>query len=304
MNTKTLFVLLALGGTLLSCSPSLELAFRVPEKMDYRYQIESTTVAETKVMGMDVENNTINNLTYRMKHLGQDSMGQERFDLTYESINWEQRTMGQESIYDSKNPERTNDPNLDQVYSVLVGNGFELLYNQKGELTDAPGLKELMQEMFDKAPAEAQGNLENQFGGDAMLQALKVTTSYYPQVSKVKIGSSWAATNEMAVGGMELIIDTDYTLLEVKDGKATIQFKSEIDSNPEAEGLKMMGMTMKFDLQGTQEGFIYVNEATSWMERMEMDQYLDGIMHLNSEQTGDMDMDMTVRTTQLIKLME
>lgn len=304
MHTRTVLALFLIGGFLCSCSPTLDLAFRVPEKMDYHYLTESTTAVETKVMGINVENNTINNMTYRLKHLGQNPEGQERFEMTYETINWEQRTMGQESIYDSKNPERTNDPNLDNIYGVLLDNGFELLYDQKGQLVAAPGLEELMQEMFKQAPAEVQGNLQNQFGGDAMLQSLKSTTSYYPEISKVKMGSSWTATNELAIGGMELIIDTKYTLLEVKDGKAKIKLESEIDSNPEAEGLQIMGMSMKFDLQGTQEGFLYVDEKTSWMEHMELDQYLDGIMNLQSEQTGNMDMDMTIRTTQLIKLLD
>lgn len=304
MNTKILFSLLFASCFLVNCSRSIDLTFRVPDKFEQRYRTESTATAQTQVMGMDIENVTLNNITYNMKHLGQNAGGLERFKMTYEAVQYEQSTMGQEIIYDSEDPSRTNNPDIDRIYRVLLDNGFELHYDSKGQLVDAPGLKDVMDKMFGEVPEETREMMESQFGGEAMLQALKSMTYYYPESTKIKTGESWLTTSEMAIGGMELIIDTEYTLLDIKNGQIIIQLKSEITSNPEAEGLSMMGMSMKFDIQGTQQGFLYLDESTNWMSRMEMDQYLDGFMNVEGAETENMKIDMKVTTTNLIMAIE
>lgn len=304
MNIRTLLLITAGLGMLSSCSKTYQIAFHVPEGMSHRYLSENTSISETKVMGMDVENVTINNMTYRMDHLGSEAGGRERFKMTYEDIQYEQTAMGQEIIYDSKDPSRTNNTQFESMYAALLDSNFELIYDSKGQLVDAPGLSEVMDNMFAELPAEAQEAVRTQMGDNALLQAMKSMTYYYPQQEKVKIGDSWAVTNEVAIAGMALIIDSKYTLLEVKDGLAKIQLASEIDSNPDAAGMDMMGFQMTFDLQGTQEGFLYVDESTSWLNRMELDQQLDGIMNMTSEQTGEMKVDMKVETQQLIRKVE
>lgn len=301
MTQKTLFGALLLVLLMSSCGKTYQIAFQVEEGMKHRYVSENTTTAETKVMGMDVENVTINNITYSLESLGKTTSGNERLNMVYEDIQYEQRTMGQEVIFDSQDPSRTNNPQMEQIYAGLLGSDIELIYSPKGQLIESIGLAEVMDEMFKDLPEEAQTAMASQFGDDAILQALKSMTHYYPQQEKVKPGDSWTVTNELGIGGMELVIDSRFTLIEVKDGQAKIQLSSEIDSNPEAEGLQMMGMNMKFDLQGTQEGFLYVDEQTSWLERMEVDQQLDGIMKMDSEQTGPMDIDMNIKTIQLIR---
>lgn len=301
MTFRTLFTALALIGLLSSCGKTYQIGFQVQEGMSLRYETENTSISESKVMGMDVENVTINNMTYRMDHVGSTPEGNERFRMTYESLQYEQRTMGQEQIFDSKNPSRNNNPQFEGMYAALLGNSFDLIYGDKGQLLDAPGLDKIMDEMFADLPAEAQETVRTQMGDNALLQAMKSMTYYYPQQEKVKIGDSWDVTNEVAIAGMELVIDSKYTLVEVKDGLAKIQVASEIDSNPDAPGLNMMGFQMKFDLQGTQAGFLYVDESTSWLNRMELDQQLDGFMNMSSEQTGDMKVDMKVETQQLIR---
>ena len=130
---------------------------------------------------------------------------------------------------------------------------------------------------------------------------MKAMTYYYPEQDKVKIGDSWSISNAMAVGGMELIIDSEYTLLEVKDGMAKIKMDSEITTDPDAPGLDLMGMKMQFDLQGTQSGILFVNQSTSWLDRMELDQEMDGVMNMDTDQMGKMTVDMKVATQQLIQ---
>ncbi len=301
MTKQTLFFALFASIILCSCGTTYDLTFRIPDQMKNTYVMESTTTAESQVMGMNVENVTVNNMTYSMEHIGQDPAGNQRLQMTYAAIQYEQSTMGQEVKYDSSNPAETNNPQFAEMYDKLLDRPVELIYNPKGQLIDAKGFSEMMDDMFGTLPEETRDAMKNQFGGEAMLQAMKSMTYYYPEQDKVKIGDSWAVTNEMAVGGMELIIDSEFTLLEVKDGMAKIKMDSEMTSDPNAPGLDIMGMQMQFDLQGTQNGDLFVDQTTSWLNRMELDQQMDGVMNMNSDQTGKMEIDMKVATQQLIQ---
>lgn len=306
MKTTTLLTLLAAVGLLNSCAPTINITFQVPQNFDRVYVSESVSNTESRVMGMDVENTTTTNMSYRMNHLGQNAQGEDQFRITYETILYEQSAMGTESIYDSENPERTTDPNLESIYSAMLNESFILNYDSQGQITGAEGLEEMMSEMFKVIPEEAQAMMENQLGGDAMLQAMKGTTSYYPEVAKKKVGDTWTGSHDIAIAGMELLLDNTYKLIEVKDGKAKIEITGEIATDPEAPGMEMPGIKMKFDLQGTQEGFLYIDAATSWMQRMELNQNMDGKVLMTVEQAGgtEMDMDMTISTTQLIEVKE
>ncbi|MEL6972698.1 MAG: DUF6263 family protein [Bacteroidota bacterium] len=301
MTKPTLFFALFALTILSSCATTYDLTFRVPDQMKNTYVMESTTTSESQVMGMNVENVMINNTTYSMEHIGQDPDGNPRLQMTYDAIQYEQSTRGQEVKYDSNNPDETNSPQIANMYDKLLGRPINLTYNSRGQLIDSQGLTGTMDDMFDSLPEESRETMKQQFGEDAILQAMKAMTHYYPKETKVKIGDSWTVNNEMAVGGMELMIDSEFTLLEVKDGMAKIKMESELSTDPDAPGLELMGMQMKFDLQGTQSGILFVDEATSWLDRMEMDQEMDGVMNMNSEQMGDMAVDMKVISQQLIQ---
>ncbi|MEO0726224.1 MAG: DUF6263 family protein [Bacteroidota bacterium] len=301
MTKPTLFFALFALTILSSCATTYDLTFRVPDQMKNTYVMESTTTSESQVMGMNVENVMINNTTYSMEHIGQDPDGNPRLQMTYDAIQYEQSTRGQEVKYDSNNPDGTNSPQIANMYDKLLGRPINLTYNSRGQLIDSQGLTGTMDDMFDSLPEESRETMKQQFGEDAILQAMKAMTHYYPEKAKVKIGDSWTVNNEMAVGGMELMIDSEFTLLEVKDGMAKIKMESELSTDPDAPGLELMGMQMKFDLQGTQSGILFVDEATSWLDRMEMDQEMDGVMNMNSEQMGDMAVDMKVISQQLIQ---
>ena len=301
MTRPTLFLALCTLLLLSSCGTTYDLTFRVPEQMSNSYVMESTTLSASNVMGMDVENTMVNNMTYTMKHIGQDPAGNQRLQMTYDAIQYEQSTMGQQLTYDSEDPSRTNNPQFEQMYGALLDRPIELIYSDQGQLIEAKGFSEAMDDMLAVLPEETREAMKNQFGGDAMLQAMKAMTYYYPQQDKIKIGDSWTVSNQMALGGMELIIDSEYTLLEVKDGLAKIQMDSEIATDPDAPGLELMGMKMKFDLQGTQTGFLFVDQASSWLDRMELDQQMDGFMNMESDQMGNMKVEMKVESQQLIR---
>jgi hypothetical protein len=306
MKTTTLLILVAAIGLLNSCAPGINIAFQVPKNFDRVYVSESTSNTESMVMGMDVDNTTINNMSYRMNHLGQNAQGEDQFRITYETILYEQSTMGKESIYDSEKPERTTDPNLESIYGAMLSESFVVNYDPKGQITGAEGLEAMMTEMLKVIPEEAQATVETLLGGDAMLQAMKSTTSYYPEVAKKKVGDTWTNSNDITIAGMKLLLDNTYKLVEVKGGQAKIEVTGEIATDPEAPGMEMPGIKMKFDLQGTQEGFLYIDAATSWMQRMELNQSMDGKAVMTMEQAGgmEMDMDMTIGTTQVVEVKE
>jgi len=301
MNCRTLLTALVALALLTGCAKTYDLTFTVAEGMSNRYISEDVTITTTQAMGTDMENITTNKLTFVIDDAGVDEDNHERVKFSYEAVEYEQSIMGNSITYSSTDPSRNNNPEIARVYSSLLGQSMIMVFNPNGEILDVEGVEEIMNSMFESLPDEYRATMEEQFGGESLVSAMKSMTNYYPEKGKVKIGDTWSVTNEFALGGMEMIIDSNFRLVEVKDGLAKLAFDGEVTSNPEAPGLNLMGMQMQFDLQGTQQGTLYIDANTRWLESMEVDQQFDGFMNMNSEQTGPMKLDMAVESQQLIR---
>ncbi|PSR12342.1 MAG: hypothetical protein DA408_04385 [Bacteroidetes bacterium] len=300
MRYSSYCLILVTGFLLTNCARKVNLAFSVPEKMDYNYRLTSTTLSQTQVMGMDMENNSEQVMEYNIFATGNDANGNKQLRTRYTAIQINQTAMGQEMVYDSKDPSRNTEPNLEAIYDAMINKSFDLTYGPDGKIIEAQGLNELMEDVLDKAPAEVQETLKSQLGGEVMLQSFKAMTGFYPG-KPLKKGDAWPISNDLNLGGMALQVDVVYTLEESKNGVAKIRIDGEIATDPEAPGMDIMGMSMKFDLQGTQQGYMWVNEATGWAEKSELLQLMNGNMQMDSPQTGNMTIGMSITSNQQLE---
>ena len=297
MRYSSYGLILVASFFLANCARKVNLAFSVPDKMDYNYRMTSATLSQTQVMGMDVENNSEQVMEYNIFALGNGTNGNKQLRTRYTAIQVNQTAMGQEMVYDSKDPSRNNEPNLEAIYNAMVNKSFDLTYGPDGKILEAQGLNESLEDVLNEAPEEVRETLKNQLGGEAMLQSFKAMTGFYPG-KPLKKGDSWPVSNDLNMGGMVLQVDVVYTLEESKDGVAKIKIDGEIATDPEGPGMDIMGMSMKFDLQGTQQGYMWVNEATGWAEKSELLQLMNGNMQMDSPQTGNMTIGMSITSNQ------
>lgn len=277
----------------LGCSKPISMAFSVPTNMEYQYKSVNITNTTSKVMGQNMESNSTQEFDYTMKDLGKTLDGNHKIALNYDYIRSTQNAMGNEIVYDSKGPKEDNDPNTMRIYEAMLENPFSLVYSPIGDIIEAPGMDKMLEAMFSEVPAEAKDVLQSQMNEEVFLQMFQNISNFYPK-TPIKIGGSWDQSQEVAFMGMVMNIDLTYTLKSRKDGKANIEITGTSMTSPDSPGLEMMGMTMTYDLSGTQSGILIVEESTGWPLQMNMDQNMDGSILMNNPQTGPMEIEMAL----------
>lgn len=294
MNIKILlFPLIALIG--FSCARPLTLTYTAPEQMNRQYKSTTITNTTSKVMGMDVASNSTQEFTYTTKNKGNTVDGNQRIGLNYDHIMVSQSAMGNEVNYDSEGPTEDNDPNIAPIYDAMLNRPFELIYTEKGEIVEAPGLDKMLTAVFETLPEEARVMMESQMNEDVFLQMFQAGSNFYPS-SPIKKGDQWTRTHELSFMGMTMDINTSYTLISSKDGQANIAVNGAIKTDPEAPGLEMAGMTMRYDLKGTQVGSMIVEEATGLATHIELEQNMSGAVNMDNSTTGPMEVEMILDT--------
>lgn len=284
------------------CSPSLNLAFSVPDQMEYKYKSLNITNSTSKVMGQEMESNSTQEFHYTMKEDGLTPDGNHKVNLKYDYIKTAQSAMGTEISYDSKGPKDKNDPTTSSMYEAMLANPFSLIYSSKGDIVGAPGMDKMLDAMFLELPEEAKAAIQTQLNEEVFLQMFQSISNFYPSMP-LKIGSTWNQSNHLSIMGMDMDIDIIYTLVSRKDGKANIEIAGVVSTDPEGPGMELMGMTMNYDLTGTQSGIMVVEESTGWQLQMSMDQVMTGAITMDNPSVGpmkiDMDMEMNISLERL-----
>jgi hypothetical protein len=209
--------------------------------------------------------------------------------------------------YDSENP--PDEIALQaRAFAAMVGQGFTMKLTPKGHVTAIEGVDEMFQKIFDAVELpEGQmkeaimTDLKRQFGDAALSEMMEKTMAMLP-TEPVGVGDSWDRTMTVTTGLPSTIEDT-WTLVDRKDGLATIEVKSTLKPNEDAPPMKMGPFSMKFGLSGTQTGTLKLDEATGWFVGGTFNQELSGDMTISGIPGSEEDVavPMTIKTATTIE---
>jgi hypothetical protein len=199
---------------------------------------------------------------------------------TYDWVMMKQDTPMGKREYDSANPPEEI-PLMAKGSAALVGNSVSMLLDPKGTVREVKGLDALLQTMLkgiDIPPGPAfegiEKQLKDQFGDDALKEMMRNMMAHYPD-EPVRVGDSWDQKVVIAKG-FPVIIETTYTLRDRKDGVTTVDNESTLRPNPDASPTEMGPTRMRYDLSGTQKGFMRIDEATGMTLGAEITQTFEG----------------------------
>ncbi len=215
-----------------------------------------------------------------------DADGRVKIKVTYTSVYIKQESEMGSVEYDSKNPPAEIPP-LAQSYAPLVGLGFTAKISATGKVSEISGIEE----MYDKLIAEmdflsgshrtaVENALKEQFGETAITEMMEKAMTMYCS-KPVGVGDSWTSDYTLTQG-MPLEMKNKWTLKERKAGIAFVDVKSKVSINPDAPGLDMGGVKIKYDVSGDQSGSLEIDESTGWVQSSKLTQQLSGTLVMDS----------------------
>jgi len=151
--------------------------------------------------------------------------------------------------YDSKNPP-TNavgmNAMLEKVVNSILGNKLQIVVASDGSVKSVTGMEAITTKMAAAFAGDAQGMqmvemMKGQFNDEALRQQLEQSFKVYPPAG-TKVGETYDVTQNVSSGGIDMKIDSKYTLKSADGKVAVVDYVSVISG---------MGGQLKGDMKGT-----------------------------------------------------
>lgn len=190
-------------------------------------------------------------------------------------------------------------PELAVGYAAVHGTGFSLQVSSAGDIQEIIGVDEMLDQMLDNldlpddaSSAQIEQNLERQFGEAALKENMATLVAIYPQ-HPVAVGDSWSKTMIISLG-FPMILENRWTLVGRENGVASIEVRTSVKPNPDAAPLQMGPVTLEYELSGTQQGTMELDERTGWTLSANLTQALSGKITMNDEMSWPISSDSTI----------
>lgn len=139
---------------------------------------------------------------------------------------------------------------------------------------------------------------------ETIQESIKDMLYIYPD-NPVRIGDSWTKKRTVPQQGMILELNSTYTLQSRSNGLSTVEVKgtTEMKMGSGMPGLGDLppGMSVKFNMQGTQEGTLFISETTGLIQESDITLKISGNMEMtnptNPAQSIDIPITMTIKTS-------
>ncbi|NQT16348.1 MAG: hypothetical protein HQ582_26560 [Planctomycetes bacterium] len=260
----------------------IELRLQLKQGETYKLRMSSEqtitqTMGETK---QETPQTTGFDLSHLVKEVRDD--GTTVLQVTFDALRLKQKGIMGTVDYDSSNPPPAE--SLDGMVkglAALVGKGFTVDLTAKGKATNVEGADQLVAALTEtiEVPMPAlqtvvEEQLKRQFGNEAMKEMMEQMIGVYPD-GPAGPGDSW--TRKVAVSrGFSAIMNDTWTLKSRQNGVAALDLQSTVEPDPDAGVLDMGLAKVTYELGGTRNGSVELDEATGWVLRSTVQQSLSG----------------------------
>jgi hypothetical protein len=166
---------------------------------------------------------------------------------------------------------------MGKVFGAMKGGQFSFTMNEKGQVGEVRGMKEMMERIMEKENTPngqmIMQNMGKAFDENNFKQNISQSFAVYPD-KPVKPGESWTKTLSINSNGIPMRSENTYTLQSVDGDKANLKVTSKISSADSTTDNAVSGLT------GTMDGTSSYEISTGMLV------------------SGDMDMKMNIKTQQ------
>jgi len=219
--------------------------------------------------------------------------GEARVKVIYHGVSFKQDAgMLGTFEYDSADPPEEIPP-MARGYSSLVDESFYIWISPIGRVREVEGADEIVDRMIQEMDipegmmkAALVEKMQDQFGDDGIREMMNTMFAIYPEGS-VRLGDSWS-NQTVEVRGYPVFLENTFTLVDRKNGVATIDVNSVVKEFPDEEPMDMGEMTMSYSLSGSQKGKVLVDEQSGWAISAVLTQVYTGEIYVDSQLGGPM----------------
>lgn len=165
---------------------------------------------------------------------------------------------------------------------ALLEQSFTMKIDKFGTVKSIEGIDDIINNSLNKSGADEklQSSIKSQFeqmlNPDILKQQTEQSMKIYPK-KDIKIGDTWSS-NVTITKGMPMIIDTNYTLKDLKNGAASVTAHSAIKCNNDSDPIIISGVSCKYILTGEQDGTVNIAIDTGLIQSSEATQNIHGSM--------------------------
>jgi hypothetical protein len=227
---------------------------------------QEQNMEQTIGMGMDFDVNDVND------------RGDAWVRFTYRWMKFRQKGPMNEIVYDSSQKD-VNAPPAAQGFAALLNEGFAVKLTPQGKAVQVKGLDKMRNNISQKLPTGPMREymlkgMEQFLSEEAMKEFTESSFAMYPD-REVGVGDSWTKMVSMT-RGLPMTIANKCSLKDRKDGVAILDVSSEIKTNPNAKPMEMGLTKMTYELTGTQQGQVRIDETTGLMRTSSFEQQISG----------------------------
>ena len=245
--------LILLGGHALAQGngKTYYLKFNMARGQKFSYKMGIDMNIDQSVMGQDMHINSRIGMNYQFAVVG-DSAGWKKVEAVFDRLLIHANANGQRMDMDTDSSGSVEGPagSMTKAFKSLVGQKFYYTINEKGEVGQVNGVKEIADRMkasLSEVSAGAAG-FSQAFSEENFRQNMEAAYKYYPK-KPVAIGESWSASMNTTNNGIPMTTDGTYTLSSVNGNIATIKATGTLKTE---EGATVQGMAMT--MTGTFDG--------------------------------------------------
>ncbi|WMJ80721.1 DUF6263 family protein [Clostridium sp. MB40-C1] len=281
------------------CNKALDLSLNLKKGDKYNIHVVNDQKTSVTAENQEVKSSQVTDMNFSIDVKDVDKDKNTTVDYKYDSIKMSAESNGQKMEYDSKKND-TNNP-LGAIYGGIVGKGFTVKLDKKGQVLDVKGINELLDSLVEKIPASAQEKktvkeaLKENFGDEAIKSMVKQTMSYYPQKS-IKTGDTWENKYDIkAVFPMS--VSNKWKLLGEKDGALNVDVQSTIAADTKNKPIDFMGLKANMKLNGDCKGTIDISKDNGLIQKGTITQNMNGNMEILVPKNVKMPMKITSKIT-------
>jgi len=301
MGRKRTTTLIAVAASILSVGLCGTGAAAVPLqlKLDKGKTYYQRTMVEQRftqtVMGQQQVIDQSMGTGLKLDVLDVDSQGNMRIRQTF---NWSRfKAAGPMANVDYDSAKPATQATGAEPFAAILGQSYVIKVSPKGQVLDVNGVDELREAVLKKLPAGGEAGpalniLDPYFKKQSVKEMTENLLAVYPE-KPVEVGESWTEKKVLTLG-FGMITESKWTLQKREAGVATIAATNSIRSNPDAPLMDAQGMKIRFDVSGTSESTIRVDEATGLILIDQAQSQLKGQIKLSTSADGPSMMDIPV----------